>query len=114
MASLISAGVAPPSFATAKAFRSQVGQPATTAQAALIIPWVFASSTSSYSKSIRIPIFLRFPLRFFFIVFSLFEQHGQVHVFAEPSLDAPQKCRSVQATHWSLNTLRPTAIMGQI
>lgn len=64
-ASLISAEVAPASFAPAKALRSQVGQPAATAHPAWISLRVFASSTSSYSKSIciffRVVIFSPFP-----------------------------------------------------
>jgi hypothetical protein len=50
-ASLNSADVAPASFAPAKALRSQVGQPAATAHPAWMSLRVFASSTSSYSKS---------------------------------------------------------------
>jgi cell division inhibitor SulA len=61
-ASLNSADVALASFATAKALRSQVGQPSATAQAALIKPCVFRSKTSSYSKLILLPIFMVSPL----------------------------------------------------
>ena len=53
-ASLNSAEVAPTSFAPAKALRSQVGQPAATAHPAWISLRVFASSTTSYSKSMSI------------------------------------------------------------
>jgi hypothetical protein len=51
-ASLNSVEVAPTSFAPVKALRSQVGQPAATAHPTWISLRVFASSTSSYSKSI--------------------------------------------------------------
>jgi hypothetical protein len=50
IASFSSAGVAPAPFATAKALRSQVAHPTATEAAALTSPWVFASSTSSYSN----------------------------------------------------------------
>jgi hypothetical protein len=69
-ASFNSAEVAPTSFAPAKALRSQVGQPAATAHPAWISLRVFASSTSSYSKSTCI---------FFRVVmsFSLFSSNDQ-------------------------------------
>lgn len=65
-ASLISADVAPASFAPAKAWRSQVGQPAATAHPAWISLRVLASSTSSHSKStcifLRVVTFISFPV----------------------------------------------------
>ncbi|MGV3626782.1 MAG: hypothetical protein ACO1PN_03735 [Betaproteobacteria bacterium] len=63
-ASLISAELAPASFAPAKALCSQVGHPAATAHPAWISRRVFGSRISSYSKSIC--IFFRVVMFFLF------------------------------------------------